>query len=343
MSVSTQLGVHAKRSRLVGALAMCTAFTCTVGWVGCSGGTNSEQIEPADTAAAQPAVTVPSVTESPTESAPQAASSTAEGTLPAIPTISLNGSSTVSQPASTTAGSSKTATPADEKRRRLLEAMKPVQIMLGSWKGTTQKAVGDFKALTKPEWVWDFQTNRDEPAMVMKSDESPYFKEARLTYLTEDDQFKLTTIGPEGEVREFAGKFSAPVEEFQGDDQKMHVKFKLQLQQLNGDSPRNTWQVTFNQQDNHRYLVELARKSGSNFIRFDTIATQREGTSFGKSDVGYGERECIISGGLGTSQVSFGGKSYWVCCSGCRAAFDEDPQSWIAEYEAKKAAQDSGS
>ncbi len=118
----------------------------------------------------------------------------------------------------------------------------------------------------------------------------------------------------------------------------MHVKYQLQLRQTNGDSPRDTWQVTFNQQENHRYLVELARKSGSNFIRFDTIATQRQGTSFAKSDVGYGDRECIISGGLGVTQVSFKGKNYWVCCSGCKAAFEEDPATWIAEYEAKKSA-----
>ncbi len=253
-----------------------------------------------------------------------------------IPTISLSGSSKpqdvkTSDPATATASTS-----ADENRRLLLEVMKPVQIMLGSWKGTTQKQIGDFKALDEPAWVWDFQTNRDQPAMVMTSAKSPYFRDARLTYITDEKLFTLIATDPEGKVREFEGTFSKPVEEFQGDDQKMHVKYQLQLRQTNGESARDTWQVTFNQQENHRYLVELARKSGSNFLRFDTIATQRQGTSFAKSDVGYGDRECIISGGLGVTQVSFKGKNYWVCCSGCKAAFDEDPATWIAEYEAKK-------
>ena len=44
----------------------------------------------------------------------------------------------------------------------------------------------------------------------------------------------------------------------------------------------------------------------------------------------------MISGGLGTSQVSYNGKSYWVCCSGCKAAFDEEPARWVAEFEAKQ-------
>lgn len=259
--------------------------------------------------------------------------------IPEIPSISLSGSGEqASSSEEMTAGKESTA--ADEKRRQLLEVMKPVQIMLGAWKGTTQKEVGDFKALTNPEWVWDFKTNRDQPAMVMKSDKSPYFKDARLSYLTDKELFVMTATDADGNVREFEGTFAKPAEEFQGDDQKMHIKYQLQLRQTNGKSARNTWQVTFNQQDNHRYLVELARKSGSNFLRFDTIATQREGTSFAKSDLGYGERECIISGGLGTSQVSYKGKNYWVCCSGCRAAFDEDPESWIAEYQAKVAAKE---
>ena len=257
-----------------------------------------------------------------------------------IPSISLSGSPQSPVETSPSNSSTKVATPADVSRRALLEAMKPVQIMLGSWRGTTQKEAGDFKALDEPEWVWDFQSNREQPAMVMKSAKSPYFREARLTYLTESNKFQLSAIDPEGNIREFEGKFAAPVEEFQGDDQKMHIKYKLQLQQTNGTTPRDTWQVTFNQQENHRYLVELARQSGSNFIRFDTIATQRQGTSFAKSDASYGERECIISGGLGTTQVSYMGKSYWVCCSGCQAAFNEDPQSWIAEYQAKQAAKE---
>ena len=34
--------------------------------------------------------------------------------------------------------------------------------------------------------------------------------------------------------------------------------------------------------------------------------------------------------------VSFQGKTYYVCCSGCRDAFNEEPEKYIAEFEAKK-------
>lgn len=229
-----------------------------------------------------------------------------------------------------------------QQRRKLLEAMQPVQVLLGKWKGTTQKEFGDFKGLDEPEWVWDFQSDPDRPALVMHSDNSPYFHEARLTYLSENQKFELKTTDPEGKERTFVGDFLKPVEHFQGDDQQMQIRYQLRLTQTDSESARDTWQVTVNQQQNHRYLVELARKSGTNFIRFDTIATQREGTSFGVSDVGYGERECLISGGLGVTQVSYQGKSYWVCCSGCEAAFKDDPVTWIAEFQAKQKAKAEG-
>jgi hypothetical protein len=166
--------------------------------------------------------------------------------------------------------------------------------------------------------------------MVVTSDASPYFHEMRLTYLTADDNYRLQVTGRDGRSRVLAGTFSQPVEEFQGDDKRMHRRYKLQLTETNPEDQKDAWQIVLNQQENNRYLVELSRLRGSRYVRFDTIANQRQGTSFALSDEDYGEKACIITGGLGTSTVSYQGKTYWVCCSGCRAAFEDDPAKWIA-------------
>ncbi|MFO0845208.1 MAG: YHS domain-containing protein [Gemmataceae bacterium] len=48
--------------------------------------------------------------------------------------------------------------------------------------------------------------------------------------------------------------------------------------------------------------------------------------------------ECIVPGGLGTIPVAYKGKTYYVCCTGCRDAFREEPEKYIKEFEeAKKA------
>src|SRR5690606_18367808 len=113
--------------------------------------------------------------------------------LPEIPTISLSSSTapramdhSVSQPEDT-----------QQIRKDLLAAMQPLQVLLGTWRGTTQREFGQFKAVDHPVWVWDFQTDRNQPALVMTSSESPYIREGRLTYLTDQGVFQLTAIDSE--------------------------------------------------------------------------------------------------------------------------------------------------
>jgi hypothetical protein len=47
--------------------------------------------------------------------------------------------------------------------------------------------------------------------------------------------------------------------------------------------------------------------------------------------------ECVVSGGLGTMAISYQGKTYHVCCSGCRDAFKDEPEKYIKEFEERKA------
>lgn len=250
-----------------------------------------------------------------------------------IPTISLGSAQSTSEMSAAAGQGTLTE---EQHRQKLMDAMMPLQVLLGTWRGTTQREFGQFKATDEPQWVWDFQTDRKYPALVMTSKESPYVREARLTYLPDRDCFQMKVIDAEGTQRTLEGTYKEPVQEFQGDDQQMHVRYKLELTEVAPAQPRDQWQIAFNQQENNRYLQEMARKRGANFLRIDTVATQRQGTSFAKSDAGYGEKECVISGGLGTIQLTHKGKSYWVCCTGCKAAFEEDPESWIAEYNKKK-------
>ncbi|MFG0334258.1 MAG: hypothetical protein ACF8TS_12910 [Maioricimonas sp. JB049] len=263
---------------------------------------------------------------------PTAESSAQPSPAPAtVPTISLGGDTPTDAPASSDALASPAAS-----RQQLLDRMMPLQVMLGDWRGITQREAGDFKGLGDLNWVWDFQTDRNQPALVMASDGGPYFRQMRLTYLTDRDVFQLTGVDGDDVSRTFEGTFSEPVEEFQGDDRRLHRRYRLEFTETEPADPKNAWKIVFDQQDNNRYLLEMHRRRGSRFRRFDPVGTQRKGTSFALNVEDYGDKECIISGGLGTIQVSYEGKTYWVCCTGCKAAFEEDPATWIAEFQAKQ-------
>ena len=57
----------------------------------------------------------------------------------------------------------------------------------------------------------------------------------------------------------------------------------------------------------------------------------------GESFAGGGKKnECLMTGGLGTIPVSYNGKTYYVCCGGCRDEFNSDPKKYVAAYEKKK-------
>ena len=220
---------------------------------------------------------------------------------------------------------------AEDRMNAVIERLKPLQVLLGGWRGTTRREFDGFKAVDQHEWVWDLQSERENPALVMSSGgKSPYVDEARLTWRNEFKDFQLTVTSPEDEKRVFVGQFSKPVEDVAGDDGKLQRTFALTFVQTEPADAKEQFQYTFNQQENNRYLMEISKKRGkAAFRRFDTVSTQRDGTSFALSDSDYGEKTCIISAGLGTISVSYKGQTYWVCCSGCKAAFEEEPERWI--------------
>ena len=215
----------------------------------------------------------------------------------------------------------------------IITHLQPLQILLGQWRGTTRREYENFKAVDNHEWVWDLRTDAKNPALTINSDKSPYLKQGRLSWNVDDQKFTLTATDTAGTKREFVGVFTDPVHEIVGSDDKLHKVFRLEFNQVDKStqSSGEMWQLSFEQQENNRYLLEVAKRRGSAaFARYDTVSTQREGTSFALSDTDYAEKTCIISEGLGTTEIVYKGRSYWVCCSGCKAAFDEDPETWIA-------------
>jgi hypothetical protein len=226
-----------------------------------------------------------------------------------------------------------------EKTEAVRKALDPLQIMTGTWEGTTRKSYGGFKGVDTLSWRWDFNTDKSQPALVYVSDKNDYVRTARITFLIDKQKYHLTTTNSEGDQRIYEGDFSEPVREEPGDDKKLHRSYKLQFRQVADAGAKDVWEVVFNQQNNNRYLLDFKKRrpsSGKFDVDIDTVGTQRQGVSFALSASDYGDKTCIVSQGLGTSTVMYKGKTYYVCCSGCRGAFEEEPERWIAAAEKRK-------
>lgn len=284
----------------------------------CSAGCG-EAVSPPLASAAPPAVgTQPAAAVSPADSAGNVPPPKREAKPPVRLEIS-------------TSGTVEGAEEADSAERidSVMAALKPLQILLGRWNGTSRRAI-----LDQPEWVWDLTTDPAQPALVMKSAKGAYIREGRLTFLTDKQEFEFATVDGDGAKRVYRGVFTKPVEDVLGDDNKPQRTYRLELRERADAAATEQWQLAFGQQENNRYIMEVERKrANGKFQRVDTVNTQRQGTSFAVSDNDYGEKTCLISQGLGTIPVSFEGKGYWVCCTGCKAAFDENPAKWVAKWE----------
>ena len=191
-----------------------------------------------------------------------------------------------------------------QKIQSVISHLQPIQILLGKWRGTTRREYESFKAVDSHEWVWDLRTNPEQPALVMASDKSPYLRSGRLSWDLGNQKFVLTGVDAEGRERKLVGDFTEAPHEVIGSDDKQHRVFRLEL---NEDlaAAGEQWQLAIAQQENNRYLLEVGKRRGkADFARFDTVSTQREGTSFALSDTGYAERTCIISEGqIGRAHV----------------------------------------
>ena len=87
-------------------------------------------------------------------------------------------------------------------------------------------------------------------------------------------------------------------------------------------------------------LFEKRQKDSTFPTRIAEIGYTRQGTSL--AIAGNDGPECIVTGGKGTMTVSYKGQTYYVCCSGCRSEFNENPEKILAEYAARKKLEQGG-
>jgi YHS domain-containing protein len=209
-----------------------------------------------------------------------------------------------------------TAGPQDPK-----EALASFNDLIGEWRGVGMPRRGSNVGawFETAEWVWDFEEKA--PALRYDVKTGQLLETARLTWDPAQKQFHLKAKLPDETTREYAGRL---------DENK-----KLVLESA-ADEVGTSHRITVTQLNEKRTLVLHEKRTGQGlYSRVAEVGYTRSGTSLAVE--GAGELECVVTGGKGTMPVSYQGKTYYVCCSGCKQAFDDDPAGIIAEYEKKLA------
>jgi YHS domain-containing protein len=208
------------------------------------------------------------------------------------------------------------------------EALQPFNGLVGSWKGSgapegtrEERAAGAWEE--RITWVWKFG---DESAwLAVTFEKGKHFTTGELRYAPEkgakEPRFTLTLTAPDKSTATFVG----------GLDEKGKT---LTLARTGGPAGEEQ-RLVFSLLHHNRHLYRLESRPANAKVAFERkwqVGATKEGVAF--ADVPKGP-ECIVSGGRGTMKVSYKGKDYYVCCSGCRDEFKANPEKYIKEAETK--------
>ncbi len=203
------------------------------------------------------------------------------------------------------------------------DALKEVHDLIGTWRATGQPQQGTREQKQNGFWTetisWEWHLKNNDVFLKMAVEKGKLYTGGELRYLPETDRYRLALITVGKETVLFEGEWK---------------NRRLVLERV--DPARKETQrmtVSLLHDNRHLYRYEVKPEGTSLFAAVYQIGATKEGVPFATGD---GKPECIVSGGLGTSVVMYKGKTYYVCCSGCRDAFLEEPEKYIKEYEAKK-------
>ncbi len=197
-------------------------------------------------------------------------------------------------------------------------ALKPYGPLVGTWRGTGQPQRGRSAGAWTESASWAWKLSNDSAALAIDVEKGKFLKAAMLGPGKEAGAFVLEATLADGSKRAFRGKAAAP------------GKPLVLAAEGPGEGLRR---ITLSVPNDLRFLLLLESEAAAgSFARLGEVGFTRNGVSFAAGEAGP---VCVVTGGRGTMAVSYQGKTYQVCCSGCRDLFNENPAAIIAEAEAQ--------
>ncbi len=197
------------------------------------------------------------------------------------------------------------------------DALQAFNDLIGAWRGTGTPTDSRERFWTETlNWEWQFKGK--DAWLKVDFDKSKHFTAGELRHVPDRNEFALTLKTPTKETLTFTGPLRERV---------------LTLERKENDE-RQRIVVTLLHPNRFLYRYEVQPAGKTLFRKVYQVGATKEGVPFAGGD---GKPECVVSGGLGTTPVAYLGKTYYVCCSGCRDEFNDNPAKYVKEFEAKKA------
>ena len=202
-------------------------------------------------------------------------------------------------------------------------ALQALNDFIGEWKGSggPAKATAASKDIWSETLTWSWRFKGDDAWLTLDVKNGKYYKGGELRWLPDTKRYQLTLTDRAGKKQVFAGD----------------LKDEVLVLERTDPATKETQQIKMNTAaEGIRLIYRFAHKPEGKtlYVADYQVAANKAGESLGKTEK---KNECVVSGGLGTIPVSYKGVSYYVCCTGCKDAFMENPEKYIKEFEARKA------
>lgn len=198
------------------------------------------------------------------------------------------------------------------------EALQALNEFVGAWKGAGSNLSKSENWTEDLAWSWKFKG--DDAWLTVQFKSGKDLSKGELRFLPEKKKYQLTAFDKKDNKEVFEGVLKKGYLTLDRVDSKSGDTMRLTMNVAGGG-------VRF------IYSMQRKRKGTTIFSKLYQVDFNKEGESLAG---GAKEKECVVTGGKGTIPVSYMGKTYYVCCSGCRDAFNENPAKIIKEYEERK-------
>lgn len=212
---------------------------------------------------------------------------------------------------------------ADTGESEIPAPLAPFEHMIGGWKGQAIPRVNRLRGWTeKHMWAWKFEKGKPI-GLTLSFENDKLLKDAALRYDAAKKQYHLEGKDPAGKAVLYVGPIDAKGR-------------TLTLDRQGEASPEGPQRLEIRLNSNKiRYTLsfEVKPKGAPQFSKEIEMNLGKEGESFAAGSGGADLPKCILTGGAATLSVVHNGKSYPVCCSGCRDEFLADPEKYVKKAE----------
>lgn len=206
-------------------------------------------------------------------------------------------------------------------RAEIQEALSPLNALIGGWRGSGQVRRGSTRGAWRETGTFVWKFGGGKVGIEYRVKDAEHIETGLVSWDAVQKQFTMDAVLADDSKRTYRGKLEKKVLTLISEPDKEGIVSRVTMRQLN----------------DKRMLVlyEQRKESQSFYARVGEVGYTREGTRLASSD--NSGPECVVTGGAGTIKVTHDGKTYYVCCTGCRDAFNDDPVGILADYREKLA------